>query len=377
MNYILATPNITRIGGAELYALRRIKYLKNHYNDINIILLTSEYNKNDLILEEFNKFEILKVNKKIQDDLPLKQNIEYLSDLLKTKLNLKKETIIETNCFFMKTLEKVADKLKAKYYIYLTVEIPFFQDKNLKFYLEKVKRGELIGVCKETLRISFGQYYKEEFNRYVNIGFNQEEIKSDLDKTKKLNLEKNENFFRIMIISRLEKEYVEKAIKEVIKVVQKHQELNIELVIVGDSADGKERKRLEKEYISKKNLKIRFLGYINPIFQELYLNSDLFIGMGTALVNASAFSCTSLGIDPRNSKASGFLGVDLFSSAYSADDKTCDISNKIEEYIFLNDERKNDYKKRAKEFFNKEYDFKAVMKKLDSYIFENKKIKLI
>ncbi len=375
MNYILATPNITKIGGAELYALRRIKYLKNNYSNINIILLTNEYNEKDLILKEFKQFEVLEVNRKIQDDLPLKQNIEYLSNLLKTKLNLKTETIIETNCFSMKTLEKVADKLEAKYYIYLTIEIPFFQDKNLKFYIEKMKRGELIGVCKETLRISFGQYYKEEFNRYVNIGFNPEEIKSNLVKTKELNLEKNKKFFRIMIISRLEKKYVEKAIKEVIKVVQKHQELNIELIIIGDSADGRERKRLEKEYISNKNLRIRFLGYVNPIFQELYLNSDLFIGMGTALVNASAFGCISLGIDPRNSKASGFLGIDLFSFAYSSNDRTYDISNKIEEYIFLSDERKNDYKRRTKEFFNKECDFKTVMKKLDSYIFEKKKNK--
>lgn len=375
MNYILATPNITKIGGAELYALRRIKYLKNKYSNINIILLTYEFSEKNLILKEFKEFNILKVNRMIQDDLPLKKNIEYLFNLLKTKLNLKTKIIIETNCFAMKTLEKVADELKAKYYIYLTVEKPFFQDKNLNFYLEKLKRGEIIGVSKETLRISFGQYYKKKFNRYVNIGFNPEEIKSDLIKTEELNLKRNENFFRIMIISRLEKKYVEKTIKEVIKVAQKYQKLNIELIIIGDSADGKEKKRLEKEYISEKNLRIRFLGYVNPIFQELYLNSNLFIGMGTSLVNAAAFGCISLGIDPRNSKASGFLGIDLFSFGYSSDDKTYNISDKIEEYIFLDNERKIDYKKRTKNFFNKEYGFEIVMKKLDSYIFEDKKNK--
>lgn len=372
MNYILCTPNITKIGGAQLYILRRIKYLIENYEDINIILLTIKFHEKDLILKEFKKFNILEVEERILYDFQTKKNVNYLYNILKERIVSEIETIIESTCFAMKTLEIVSNKLKAKFYIYLTIELPFFQDKNLNFYLEKMKRGELIGVSRETLRVSFGKYYEEKYNKYVNIGFDLEEVGIDYIKMKELKLEKNTNIFRILIISRLEKKYVEKTIKEVLKISKKYLKLNIELIIIGDSTDGKEKVRLEKEYYSTQNLKIRFLGYLNPLFRELYLNSDLFIGMGTSLVNAAAFGCTSLGIDPRNSKASGFLGIDLFSFGYPSNDKTYNIADKIEEYLSLNDEIKNIYKKKTLEFFKEEYDFKTVMKKLDSYIIESK-----
>ena len=368
--YFITEASVNGIGGAQLYLVRRIKYLKEK-NDV--IIITGDCKS--IVLPELKKVKILEYNFLNLNKQDISLNKKYTKIIIKELemvIREYKEVYFECHDYEL-WFEKICSFLKINYIIYMLLELPLFQDRNLNFYLEKLRRKELIGISKEALKISLGKYYEEKYNEYVNIGFDPKDIKSNLIKVKELGLEKKDEIFRIIIVSRLEKEYVEKAIEEIYKLSEEEVNLNIELVIVGDSKDGKEKIRLENKYFSSRNLKIKFFGYINPLFAELYLNSDLFIGMGTALINAASFGCISLGIDPRNNEASGFLGIDLFSFGYSSNGVTYKIKNRVKEYIYLSNEEKKNYKIKTKDFFYKEYNFEITMKKLDYYIFKKDK----
>lgn len=355
------------MGGAELYTLRRLKYLKN--KNIDVMAITTSFVEKDIILNELKEFKICVY----ENILFYKEKyIKELSQRLKEEYK-NKNIYIESHssCEFG---EQLAKRLNARHYIYLIAEEDFFNRSNKEFYLKKLERKEIIGVSEETLRISFGELWnkKKYENRYVNIGYKNDEIRKDKVRTRELKLEKNNEIIRIVTVSRFDKTYIEEMIKVIILISEKYLEDNFELILIGDSHNKEIKKRLEDKYKSTKNLNIRFLGYINPLFSEIYLNSDLFIGMGTALINAASYGCPCLAIDPRNNETSGFFGIDVFSFGYREDDKTFNIFSKIEEFMELNIKSKNEISKKTIELFKNEFEFEKVMTKLDSYIFENR-----
>lgn len=369
MLYMMVIPHLDSIGGGQLYALRRAKYLRER--NINVVFITLRFKKENVILKELEKFDV--IEEPYLDVVCNKKNTIIKRIIKKINIKNSQEVIIESfECFW--ACEILARELNAKHYIYMLSEKDIFNLKERDFYLKKLERKEIIGVSKETFRISFGELWNEKKyeNRYVNIGYKNDEIRKDEVKTRELKLEKDNKIIRIITVSRFDKTYIEEMIKAVILISKKYLEDNFELILIGDSYNKEIKKRLENKYKSTKNLDIRFLGYINPLFAEIYLNSDLFIGMGTALINAASYGCPCLAIDPRNNEASGFFGVDVFTPAIRKDDKTFDIFSKIEEFMKMNMKDKDKVSKKTIELFKNEFEFEKVMEKLDSYIFESR-----
>lgn len=365
--YIIIAGALQGLGGGELYNLRRAKYLtKLGYE---VIFITNFIDKNQIKLKELKEYKILAfpeiefnkngIEKLIKKDIPLEKN---------------KKIYIEAN-YFWSFGEKLAKELQCKSLIYIMAEQDFFNWKDKDFYLKKLKKEEVIGVTEETLRICFGKYWdKEKYkNQYVNVGFYKEEIVSNTVKEKEFKLEKKKNCVRITTVSRFEKTYIEDMIKSVYRIAEEYKDIKIELVLIGDSKDGKKKLELMKKYQSKKNIEIKFLGYIEPLFSEIYINTDLFIGMGTALVNAASYGCICLAIDPRDNKSSGFFSRDVNTVGYRKDDKTFSIDIKLKEFLLMSDEEKKYLKRNTMKLFEEEFEFESVMSKLDKIIFNLKK----
>ena len=242
--YIIIAGALQGLGGGELYNLRRAKYLtKLGYE---VIFITNFIDKNQIKLKELKEYKILAfpeiefnkngIEKLIRKDIPLEKN---------------KKIYIEAN-YFWSFGEKLAKELQCKSLIYIMAEQDFFNWKDKDFYLKKLKKEEVIGVTEETLRICFGKYWdKEKYkNQYVNVGFYKEEIVSNTVKEKEFKLEKKKNCVRITTVSRFEKTYIEDMIKSVYRIAEEYKDIKIELVLIGDSKDGKKKVRVN-EKISK------------------------------------------------------------------------------------------------------------------------------
>lgn len=369
MNYIICTRNLSGIGGGQTYCLRRVEYLRKKMN-CNILLITGD--KKQIKLSNLYNFNILEfefIDKIILD--PLK--FDFVLKKIKSNL-ISGDIYIESHDSFY-WMERLAKKLKAKHYIYMLAEIDVKRMEEKELLLKKLENKEVIGITKETLRISFGKLWSNNKyeNRYVNIGIKDDEIVKKYNYLKiKTFYSKPANTFRILTISRFDKTYIEELLRATIDISKEYPSIKVELFLVGDSRNKEIKINLETKYRSKDNLTINFLGYINPLFEELFLNSDLYIGMGTTIIDSASLGIPCLVIDPRNNKSSGFFGKDVFSVAYRKDDKTFEILDKIKEFIEMSNLEKEDLKLKTKKLFIEEFEFKKVMEKLDNYIFEKK-----
>ncbi|EPC09181.1 glycosyltransferase [Fusobacterium ulcerans] len=363
--YIIITPRLSSLGGAELYAIRRAEYLKE--KKIEVILIAQEVNSKALKL---GKIRVLEIEELISDSIfSRKTQLEKINRYIENNFNDFDEVYIETN--FLRHVflgEKIAKKYFGRHLFYMLVEMELYKTKYIELLRFKLDRNEMIGVNNRTLDISLGKYWNNKYEEnYVNVGFSKKEIEEDHNFDKKYIKNKN---FRILTISRLEKTYVENLIKDVIKLSTKYSNVNFELTIIGDSKNKIIRKKLENKYKTQKNFIINFLGYIYPLKKNYFYESDIFVGMGTAAISGIAMGCATICIDPRNNKASGYFGVDTNNCAYSKNDKTYEIFELIEK-IILNPNLKNIIEKEGEKIFIKEYELIQTMKKLDNYMFFN------
>lgn len=363
--YIIITPKLSSLGGAELYAIRRAEYLKE--KKIEVILVAQEIDNKVLKIEEFKTLEIKEL---ISDSIfSRKIQLEKINEYIENNFDDFDEVYVETN--FLRHVflgEKIAKKYFGRHIFYMLVEMELYKTKYIELLKFKLDRNEMIGVNNRTLDISLGKYWDDKYKEsYVNVGFSKKEIKEDNVLNKKYIKNKS---FRILTISRLEKTYIENLIKDVIKLSEKYSNISFELVIIGDSKNKKIRKKLENKYKMQNNSMISFLGYVYPLKKNYFYESDIFVGMGTAAISGIAMGCATICIDPRNNKASGYFGVDTNNCAYSKNDKTYEIFDLIEK-IVLNPNLKNIIEKKGEKIFAKEYELIQTMKKLDNYIFFN------
>lgn len=361
--YLIVIPHLDNIGGGQLYALRRAKYLKIKGFDVSF--LTLRYNKEDVLIKEFEGFK--KIISPYFDTI-YSENDPILLEVVE-KLNIKKEEIIYIESFsFFYAVELLAKQLEATHFIYMLSEMDINNYSQKDYMIKKLVKGEVIGVTKETLRISYGNLWKKEYeNKYVNISYEKQEIISNKELETKFNLN-DEKKIKILTVTRLEKSYVDNLIKTVIELSLYDITNKYKLIIVGDSYKKGRKEELLNRNKLPSNLEIEFLGYINPLFEELYTNAAIFVGMGTALLNAVENNCLSLGIDARNNQCSGFFGEELKTLSYLENDKTYNLLDKLIVGISLKQEEKKKIIEKAQKLVEEEFTFEKTMEKLDNYI---------
>lgn len=368
-NYLIITPSLNYIGGAELYALRRAK----HLSDLGYRVMFLTGKKESIYLDDLNKYKIFYI-----EELPLfyqgKDSVIATKTLklLKSEF-LSQDIFIESNHLICALWgELIAKELSAKHIYYMLAELDITKNKKyVNFFLAKLKTNTLIGLTDQSLRISFGNLWEPGMkNLYVNIGFsiyeNEHTIPIDLQKY----FTKNDEF-KVLTISRLEKTYIESLIQSCYEISSTNPYKVFSLIIIGDTKDSKIKNDLQEKYRGSKNLHIHFLGYVSPISNKFFESVNVFVGMGTAVINSAATGCPTIVIDPRDNKAAGFFGDNLSNFAYPQSTMKYHIYELLQKAI---DNKKYivNTGKMGKEIFHKEFDAQLTMHKLDGLMFNEK-----
>lgn len=365
INYIFLTPSISVLGGAELYCLRRALYLKK--KGFRIVFITGE-KEGTSSLTEFNDYEI--VNLEGLHSYYLGEKSKLFDNLIKriSELNLIGEIYIEShnvNCFLWG--EVLSRHIQAKHIFYILAE---FNSKKYKHYLSSLRNAlyseRIIGITNQSLKICFPEEKNiDQIKNYVNVPFSKEEFNTYI-KNEFLQILDNKVDYRILTISRLEKTYVEKLILSTIEISKLYQSKKIELIIIGDTKSGLEKIRLEKKYSSMDSFSIHFLGYVNPVSEIFFKRSNVFVGMGTAAINAISLATPTIIIDPRKNLSPGYFGDELFNFAFSESDQYIDLSELLVRGI-LNKSYLKDIGVKSEKVFQDEFDSKKSMEKLDQF----------
>lgn len=367
-NYIIFTPSIANIGGAELYVMRRAVYLKSKGWNVKIItsigspILIKEFDYFPTLIINFNaSFKYIPAKKK---EIVLNQIFDFIGI----------SNIIESHTLHDAIIcEVIAQKKHLKHIIYLLQESPIknIRDKKInQFFNFKLYRKELFGITNQSLSLIFDRRINESLNNYVNVPFDIRELDKGTDNFFFPNTSKRD--FVIATISRLEKEYVVPLIKSIYN-FSNNNKLKLQLIIYGDSKDQKVKQKLELQFKNTNKLNIYFPGYLFPLPYNLFSKLDAFLGMGTSVVNSIAAGCPTLVIDPRSYKCAGILAKDISNFAYAENEIEYSIEQKLLEIKSMNEVELNTLKKRSLIFFNENYEMNSVLKKMDTLIESSKK----
>jgi len=306
----IVTPRVSGMGGAQLYALRRIHFLKK--KGIYAMLLVTD-DTNFILEKQFGDVSIL-----VHKDLA--KPVFYYSD--QDRDNIIQSICSELHIFSQNLVleshslrlsiwcELIAGRLKCKHIIYPLNEtsITSWEFNPVKdFFIWKQDRTELLGASKPSLRVILGRYYRESKAVYINIGFDPNEITAISCPNILGYFDKDS--FKIGTISRLSKPYIEVLLNEVGWVAANNPLVNFTLIGAGDDVDGEIREKLTKKFPSKQNMSIVFTGYLNPLGQDFFQGLDIYIGMATSVINSAALKCASITVDPITSLSAGFFGL--------------------------------------------------------------------
>lgn len=371
--YCIIIPSFTGLGGAQLYALRRAKYLND--NGYEVTFLVSEYNPEILTIPEYVKVvSFSNLNKPIF--FASKESKIIFFQQVKTYFCKIENLVIESFSWEPSTWgEIMAYELKAKHFIYSLGEPNLYPVRYryvLEYVIFKLKRKEFIGLSSNSLKIILGKYFLSEFNNYVNISFDTNEL-AEITSPQFLEQCLTDSFI-IGTVSRLSKPYIDELIYSTIRLSVANSLKVFNLIICGDSTlkgytaeDYKVRFLNNPEIKIPKNLKIIFPGYTHPLGKDLFKKLNVFVGMGTAVINSISQGCPTIVVDPRVNLSIGILGVDTDNFAYSWNKKFYLIEDTISK--LMNDvELVNNARINGLSLFFNEYDQNICMKKLDNYI---------
>lgn len=367
--YLILTFDICNMGGGQLFVLRRANYLKVKGFEVHIVVT---FHTNYFPLEkEFRDFSIYVIP---EMGKPYVSYSKSKADLLITgvldKIGVCSELLVESHT--LETIEwgeLIASKSGAKHLAYPLAEsrVSKYGFKPGKMiFRDKLKSNSFYGCTSTSLK----QIFESDNvpSHYVNIGYSENEM---YDKCQPLlKYIHKEDEYVITTITRLDKVYVVPLIESVANLARKYAQQKFVLLIAGGSKTKGREEFLFSNYNNQtynlNNLNIVYTGYIEKLGRDIFSLTDVFVGMGTASINAISQRCLTINIDFSNMQySSGFFGVDTNNFSYSENGKLYSILEKLEEAYLLSNEEIENRKLISRKLFEKEYEIDSCFRKLD------------
>ena len=368
--YVILTFNVCNMGGGQLFVLRRALHLKEKGYDVCVITVFD--NGVSPLKINFDKIPIYNYPElaKTPSLLSKRKQEELISNII-VKIGNGDEYYLESHT--LETIvwgELLSVKLGGRHLAYPLAEPRF---NNIHFepgktiILQKLSRGELYGNNSRSLEHIFERKFSD--NLFVNIAFDESELKETCNPPIGYNKQKGD--YVITTVSRLDKTYIEPFIDDVKKLSLEYPNQRFVLIIAGGSNTGTREKDLIAKYGHSdiNNLSIIFTGYITELGKDIFNISDVFVGMGTASINAISQKCVALNIDPSmNNKCSGIFGVDTTNFAYTENGRIYSIYEKMEEIYLSTAEKKRIIITTGRKLFESSFEKTACFNLLDKVI---------
>ena len=383
--YIIITNTIYGFGGGQLLTLRKAKLLQKKNFKV-IIIYKARYG--EFKLEgEYKAFECHFIPEfgKPYNFVSSKRRFKILNELLEvTKGYEIKGSIIESHDTYTAIWgEVLSQKMQIPHVLYLIKEtnmnrLHYYPYKS--FFKYKLHRNEFWGCNSRGIDLSFGKSLPEFKDNYINVPFDESEVpliskpvftKSNWNESSKM---------VITTVTRLDKDYLKPLIKKIEAFSNQNKNINFELIVVGGTVYPEayqEIKEIESA-INKKNNNYHIIltGYLVP-GKELYDYTDVFIGTGTAVINAISQKCITIPYNSYTNKTPGIFGLEAKNFAYAEEGELeFDVLDILTKIISLNEEQKALISRQSYNFFVDNFSLEGTWTKqnrlLEKLLYDNK-----
>lgn len=304
--YIILTPSIGDMGGAQMYTVNKIEYLRSIGWDV-VVYYSLPY-KSILIggLAEFDHNFIPDMQYAIQY-LPQKRYEPIIKKICQGVIRYD-ELVVETHLAALSGWgEIIAARLKGRHVVNFLEEHPrALTKKEAKYYEFKLKRREVLNASEISLKRLFGIFYKEEYLEYEHkSGFFCSNVvgESVFDSS----FLKVANF-NILSIGRLDKPYIETLVLELKKLAINNKKYSFNFHFVGGSNSGKVEKWIEMELGNIDNVNNYLYGFMFPIPLGLIEMANIAVASANSILVTSERGCPTISIDMSDFGAIGLFG---------------------------------------------------------------------
>ena len=368
--YLILTFNVCNLGGGQLYVLRRAKYLKKEGYEVHIVVtFHTNYFPLEDSFKEFSLYVIPEMGKPSANVSKSKTNF-LISNLLH-RIGAYTCLLIESHT--LETIEwgeLIASHCGAKHLAYPLAEpkvskYKFNPGKNI--FWDKLRTNSFYGCNSTSLRQIF-EIDNVPTKNFVNIGYDESEMYEECEPPIKYYVKDGD--YVITTVTRLDKTYVEPLVESAAQLAKRYSHQKFVLLIAGGSkTKGREDfllSNFSNATYKLPNLNIIYTGYIEKLGKDIFKLSNVFVGMGTASINAISQRCLTINIDPNNDMqySSGFFGVDTCNFAYSESGMTFSILTKLEEAYLLSDEDIKKIKEKGCMLYEREFKTLSCFNKL-------------
>lgn len=331
--YIILTPTICNIAGAQLYVKSKVEYLKKNHLDVIVI---STNNKGQVKIDGLHEYtEYIDPLLSIKPQLISSNIITSHIDLLTDKLNNGRYNtiILESHTKGLAFWgEILAERLHAKHLIFLLSETFGPSSKHeLDFFNFKLERKEIAGIHKNSLQLLFRGYriLRQDDSWILRASMGDNVLDYEHDLINKL----NKADINIGSIGRLEKDYVPYMIAEVAKFASSNLTKTVQLILVGSINNIAIQKIIDKYISGVSNLSIVVTGRLYPLPRMIFSIIDIGVGVSGSARVLALNGVPTVTLDTIKHKAIGVLGYETNSSIYGVQEELCDLSIKIQEVI--------------------------------------------
>ena len=354
--YIIITPCVTNMGGAQMYIRNKYTYMQKKGWDVDIItaqkghIYISDLQKFNFVIPELN-FNVYLYPKSKREKI-----LRTITERIIT--HPYDEIIIESTCGSESTwAEVLAKKIGAKHLFYNLQEQDSYQSKNMQDFLcFKYDRRELAGINAKSLYNFFLPFHpiSEEQSYYLLAYCNnvEEDISSPL--LDKIDTSKYNHI--IGCLTRLDKPFVESALNDFISYVNTNSEKKYLLLLIGGAPEESSYvQNIQNMFKAIHNVDLIITGYIFPVpIKLLDICNAFFTSAGSARVCMRS-GIPTISYDANDYRPIGILGRTTNNSLMRAENEPIQDFSKLMDDIL----ERNIYAKEPRTNIPNEPDFSS------------------
>ena len=325
--YILLTPEITNMGGAQMYTANKAEFLKTKGWTVQVFFPKKKGEIKIKTLEEYK-------NNYIPDlaysyfALSRRRRIRILKKI-KQVTGESEEIVVESQVMptvFM--AEKIAEYLGGRHIINCLDERIIVSTSKQEDFLEyKLKRWEVMNASEKRLKRYFKNNYSDDFLKYANV------VKYCcsnvvLDDGKQLEFAPCD--YSILSVGRLDKPYIQPMMDEIVAFANAHQDKKINVLFVGGSFDGNEEPLLQRKAATVSNLTAYLLGYTFPVSKSILDAADVAIATANSVLVTSDQDIPTIVADIYDNMGIGVYGYTTENKFARKDEPQVAISELLE-----------------------------------------------
>lgn len=305
--YIILSYCIGNIGGAQIFNRNKMKYCQAKGDKVFIFSAVEM----PIYIKDFEKYKKLikndlRISPNIMPKSKKKEVIEWFKRCIEYKCG--DEIFIESQTIEMALWgEYFAKACNSKNFCYLLGED--FNDVHKAEFLFldfKRKRRELAFIKNNIMDDLFSKFLDETNYKAISLPAICANSVENIELPDGFVM--NTKAINVAIVGRVSKPYVEKGIRTVVKIAEKHRENYFVITVIG----GGTRDNIDKLYAiieQINNVSLKVTGYIYPIPEKMIQLMDLCIA-GAGSATAICTYCPTISVDVIKCEALGILGLD-------------------------------------------------------------------